>query len=90
MVDAYECTACGTCADERCPMEAVEIIDDIAVVDQEKCIGCGLCVSTCPAEAITLLERSERPEISPTVKEMSAKILTEKGKLSDFIKLMKK
>lgn len=90
IVDAYECTACGTCTDERCPMEAVEIINDVAVVTDEKCIGCGLCVSTCPADAITLIERAQRPDISPTIRDMSVKILTEKGKLEDFIKIMKK
>jgi len=27
-----------------------------AVVDEEKCVGCGACVDACPSEAITMDE----------------------------------
>lgn len=26
--------------------------DDIALIDADKCMGCGICVPTCPVEAI--------------------------------------
>jgi Na+-translocating ferredoxin:NAD+ oxidoreductase subunit B len=88
-VKAEECTGCGICADERCPMGAIEMRDDIAFVIQEKCIGCGLCATACPAEAIVLMRRSEQPEIPITGQELLGKVLTEKGKLTDFMRLMK-
>jgi NAD-dependent dihydropyrimidine dehydrogenase PreA subunit len=28
--------------------------DDVAVVDDDECTECGVCVDVCPAEAITL------------------------------------
>jgi Fe-S-cluster-containing hydrogenase component 2 len=89
-VNPEACTACGVCADERCPMDAIEVAGDFAVVTPEKCIGCGVCVSTCSAEALKLVERTDRPDISPTVTDMAVKILTEKGKLEEFMEVMKK
>ncbi|MBT4363274.1 MAG: hypothetical protein HN737_02125 [Desulfobacterales bacterium] len=56
VVDADDCTACGTC-EERCMVEAIKITDDIAVVEAIRCIGCGLCVTSCEEEAISLTER---------------------------------
>lgn len=35
-------------------MEALSIEDENAVVKADRCIGCGLCVSTCPSGALTL------------------------------------
>jgi electron transport complex protein RnfB len=88
-IKADECSGCELCIDERCPVEAIEMVDDVARVITENCIGCGLCASACPTEAITLIKRSEEPEIPATVKDMAVQILMEKGKLEDFMKYMK-
>ena len=40
------------CADE-CPKGAITIVNHRAVIDKEKCIGCGMCARQCPASAIT-------------------------------------
>jgi len=88
-INTEDCTGCGICADERCPVGAIVISDAIAAVTLEKCIGCGLCVSTCPTEAITLTSQEEIPEVLPTMRELGVRILTEKGKLEDFLRQMK-
>jgi ferredoxin len=85
-VDASTCAGCGICADERCPMSAIEIKNAIAVVDVDRCIGCGLCVSACPAKAMILVRRSESSDIPATRDELGLKVLTEKGKLERFLK----
>ncbi len=90
LVNAEECTGCGVCSDERCPMEAIDVIDGTAVIYPEKCIGCGLCVSGCPVQAVILVQRKETPEIPDTLQEMSLKVLTEKGKYEGFLKVMQK
>lgn len=87
-VNADGCTGCGVCSDDRCPMGAIEMVDGAAAVLSEKCIGCGLCVSGCPVQAMTLVERLDVPEIPNTFQEMGLKVLTEKGKLEGFFKLM--
>ena len=44
-------------------MDAIEIIDGKSVIDYTRCIGCGLCVTTCPEEAMKLehLEQTKEP-----------------------------
>jgi Na+-translocating ferredoxin:NAD+ oxidoreductase subunit B len=89
-VRGADCTGCGICADERCPVKAIEMKDGIAVVDTAECIGCGLCVTGCPAEAISLVERAVVPAIPATIVEMGIKIAQEKGKFDKFIKIMQR
>ncbi|MBS5369580.1 MAG: 4Fe-4S dicluster domain-containing protein [Longibaculum muris] len=42
---------------EVCPKGAIEIVNGRSVIDQEKCIKCGLCIKSCPYNAIMKLER---------------------------------
>ncbi len=45
------CTGCGTCVEE-CPVGAMSLEEDGAVVDEEECIRCGKCHDVCPEEAV--------------------------------------
>jgi Pyruvate/2-oxoacid:ferredoxin oxidoreductase delta subunit len=63
-VDEEGCTACGICAD-MCPMEAVEVIDERAVIDGDRCIGCGVCAYHCAAQAIELERTGNRAVFVP-------------------------
>ena len=55
--DAEKCQGCRTCVDDRCPVGAIEMKNypefdgERAYTDPEECIGCGLCVISCPSEA---------------------------------------
>lgn len=68
-IDAEECVSCGICADERCQVHAIEEKDDAYAVIKDKCIGCGLCVSTCPSDAISLIRKNEEDIVLPPVDE---------------------
>jgi Na+-translocating ferredoxin:NAD+ oxidoreductase subunit B len=59
-IDPELCSACGICADERCQVNAIEKGEEFSSVITAKCIGCGLCASTCPTEAITMVHK--KPE----------------------------
>ena len=87
-VKSDDCTGCGICEDERCPVKAITITDDIALVNEAECIGCGLCVTGCPLEAIELIERKQLPAVPASTQEMAVKVLREKGRLEAFMKVM--
>ena len=52
VVDAEKCTGCESCV-SACPVEAITMVSDKAVVSAE-CIDCGACVDECPLEAISM------------------------------------
>ncbi len=50
-VNSDDCVGCETCEPE-CPVEAIAMNADKALIDQSKCTQCKTCVETCPVEAI--------------------------------------
>ena len=69
LIDAEACVSCGVCADERCQVDAIEETDEGYRVLPEQCIGCGLCISTCPSGAISLERKNQEEIILPPVDE---------------------
>lgn len=52
------CLGLGSCVN-ACKFDAIHIIDGVAVVDEEKCTGCGACSKACPKHLIDLKPQSE-------------------------------
>ena len=50
----YGCTGFGDCA-TACTFDAIEIIDGLAVINYEKCVGCGACAKVCPRNIISMV-----------------------------------
>ncbi|MDY3919971.1 MAG: RnfABCDGE type electron transport complex subunit B [Candidatus Limivivens sp.] len=51
---SFGCTGYGTCV-KACKFDAIHVVNGIAVVDKEKCVACGQCVSHCPKKLIELV-----------------------------------
>ena len=66
-VDAESCITCGACVD-RCPMQALSMVNQAASVDLNRCIGCGNCVTTCGGEALKL-KKKKNERIPPKTQE---------------------
>ena len=52
-IDPEKCTGCGSCVD-ICPADAIELINEKAVVHEDDCELCGSCEATCEQGAITI------------------------------------
>ncbi|TYP57650.1 RnfABCDGE type electron transport complex subunit B [Thermosediminibacter litoriperuensis] len=46
------CIACKQC-EKACPFDAVHVLNNVAIIDYEKCRNCMKCVEKCPTKAIT-------------------------------------
>jgi ferredoxin len=52
-VNPEECTGCGICVDE-CPVTAIELKNEKAIIDEGEYTDCGACVDSCPSSAISM------------------------------------
>jgi len=51
-----DCNGCAACANGTCKFNAISMDDRAqkAVINEAKCMGCGVCVDVCPVDAISL------------------------------------
>lgn len=84
-LDSEVCTGCGRCV-KRCPMDALEMKDNKAVLDVTRCIGCGLCVATCASGALVLVRKpgNEQRTVPQTIVELYLKMAWSRGKMGPF------
>ena len=52
-VCAVGCIACKLC-EKACKFDAIHVIDNLAVIDYNKCTSCGECVKVCPMKTIQI------------------------------------
>jgi len=50
---------------ERCQMQALAEDGDRVALNTDRCIGCGLCVSTCPSGALMLVRKPDSERTQP-------------------------
>jgi Fe-S-cluster-containing hydrogenase component 2 len=65
-------------------MEAIDMGEETASVLRNRCIGCGLCVTTCPQEAIRLQEKPQAEKSTPPIDRRERfRIVTEERSAKD-------
>lgn len=45
------CTGCQQCIDE-CSAGVITMVEELAVIDEDACIRCGVCHDVCPEDAV--------------------------------------
>jgi Fe-S-cluster-containing hydrogenase component 2 len=66
VIECIQEIPCNPC-EEACPKEAITVgspITNLPQLDEEKCIGCGLCLSSCPGLAIFLVDLAYSDELA--------------------------
>lgn len=58
----YGCIGLGSCA-AVCPQKAITIEDEIATVNSDLCVACGLCVKACPKGLIELVPEHKQVRV---------------------------
>jgi translation initiation factor RLI1 len=65
-------------------MEALKVYSGKVFIDKNRCIGCGLCVSKCPDNALALLRKplSEQKDVPKNFYQTYIRLGRSRGKLS--------
>ena len=89
VVEPELCSEFETCH-SRCPMDALDSADGATRVNDDRCIGCGLCVTTCPSEALSLVAKEQETVPPPDQRSLYQKMLFERFGLLATAKMMGK
>jgi Fe-S-cluster-containing hydrogenase component 2 len=66
---------------DHCQIKAIKMEGDYPVVDEEFCLGCGVCAHFCPSGAMKLVEREKKIIPPKTYKDLMLRLLKEKGRM---------
>jgi len=72
-IEKSKCIGCGACVVE-CPVEALDLVDGLVVVNPEKCIDCGKCVGICPSNTLSLPDKQSKKQNEKRDPEAGAKL----------------
>jgi uncharacterized Fe-S center protein len=78
-----KCIGCGECAN-ICPVTAIHIENEKAVLDSSLCIGCGNCVGVCPTMAM-FIDFQAGDLVQEKMAEYASAVLTGKKDKTAFI-----
>lgn len=70
----YACIGLGDCA-AKCPVNAINVKNGVAKVDNSLCIGCGMCEDVCPNHVITLVPQTYKVAVRCSNKDKGAEAM---------------
>ena len=63
----FGCLGYGDCV-SVCAFDAIHVVDGVALVDREKCTGCGACAKACPNAIISIIPFGKKsPKLCTTI-----------------------
>lgn len=78
-IDTETCIGCGLCV-ERCPADALELMDTVSTLSPALCLGCGVCVYECPTESMSLVLREKDQDFPKNFREAAYRMEKERGR----------
>jgi len=78
------CNGCSICS-KKCPVDAIKMIEKIAVVDTKICIGCGVCKRFCKFDAIKMIRRKKNKFVPKDSSEKIVMQAIDSGRLQNLI-----
>ena len=81
------CTTCKVCQ-TWCPSNAITMEDNTAIINSEKCIGCGECLAVCQFSAVKIAWDEDTANLQKKVAEYCLAILKEKKKKAAFFNFL--
>jgi formate hydrogenlyase subunit 6/NADH:ubiquinone oxidoreductase subunit I len=90
--DFANCRGCKKCF-RRCPTDAITMVDNQgkgrrvfwAIVDPDKCLGCGVCAEACRWEGRVMAPRAHRHFTPETTIDRMIAMAVERGRLGDLL-----
>ena len=82
-----KCTGCKACM-AVCPVGAIKMVNDMAVVDSSKCIGCASCIAACKFNAVDLNWEAGGMFIQEKMVEYAKAVLADKKEKTIFFNFM--
>jgi len=91
VAETAACNGCGNC-ERRCQVGAARVSQQKkkTSVDLNRCIGCGLCIPTCPQKAMSLKKRADEVRPPQTRDDLYEMIMTHKKGSLGKLKIMGK
>jgi ferredoxin len=92
-IEPEKCDYCGDCF-KACNVKSIGLAkgvkfeaksDRYSEVSTEICLGCGACISSCEKKAISLIPRGKKVIPPYRKKDLFARILWERGKMTPFL-----
>lgn len=70
----FACLGLGNCT-RACKFDAIHIKGGVALVDRDRCVGCGTCADVCPKSIIEMIPASQKTVVACSNKDKGAVVM---------------